>query len=221
MAGISKNHISLVALGGQNPQILTVDFLRTHKIVPENKPPFSEIFQGEKPFTEFLSTPPFTRLVIGSIEFVVDERRFQIRDHSVSEWAGSVILGIAEKYFGVLPHTPLKVVGLNLNSTITFDSIEEAGRFQGLFFPDESPIIAMVSKESVSASSVLRFPYSEDGGRVTLTIERADTEKPRRGVNFNYEFDFTDWSGFKTELQRVPEIAQCSDGIFRRLIEAL
>ncbi|MCK4819585.1 hypothetical protein KA005_27705 [bacterium] len=47
MASQSKNFISIVALGGQNPQILNVDFLKNNKIIPIDEAPFDQLFKQE------------------------------------------------------------------------------------------------------------------------------------------------------------------------------
>jgi len=83
MADIKKDFVNLVLIGGQNPQILNVDFLRTNDIVSPDQPPFKELFAKNKPFTKFVSTPVFANLVLENIEFTVDEQRFMIRDRTI------------------------------------------------------------------------------------------------------------------------------------------
>ena len=221
MASQSKNFISLVALGGQNPQILNLDFLKINDIIPVSEPPFDQLLKEERPVKKFVSVPGFTNLVIGNLEFIVDEQRFQIRDSAVSEWMETKIIDIAKKYFEVLPYTPLKLVGVNLNSTITFHSSEEAINCQQLCLPQDSGLARIISQDNVSASSILRYPYRDDGGRVTLTIEQPNKENNKRLVNFNYEFDFTDWVNFRSELGKISEIAEYSESILGQLLEAI
>ena len=72
---------------------------------------------------------------------------------------------IAIKYFEVLPYTPLKVVGINLNATITFDTSQEAENFQQMFLPENSKVVTIISKDNIAADLVLRYPYSDTGGR--------------------------------------------------------
>jgi hypothetical protein len=221
MATQSKNFISFVALGGLNPQILNVDFLKASSIISVNDPPFDKLLkQGVAP-DKFISLPGFANLVVANIEFLVDEQRFQLRDTKISEWAETNILDIANKYFQVLPYTPLKLVGVNLNSTITFATSEEAHNCQKLCLPKDSQLARIISNDSISASSVLRYPYSDDGGRITLTIEQPSRENKKRAVNFNYEFDFTDWSKFRGELGKISEIAAYSDSILDQLLGAI
>jgi len=222
MASQNKNFISLVALGGQNPQILNLDFLTKEKIIPVDKAPFDALLKQEKPLKKFVSVPGLTNLIIGDIEFVVDEQRFQIRDRVISEWTETTILNIASKYFKVLHYTPLKIVGINLNSTIAFSSEEEARSCQELCLPRDSRLVSIVSNDNISASLALRYPYDE-GGRITLTIEQPNKEKDKRVVNLNYEFDLAtqDWSKLNDELSKFPDIAKYADSIFDRLLGAL
>lgn len=221
MASHDKNFISFVALGGQNPQILNVDFLKKEKIVPLDQHPFDTLFQQKKPFSKFVSTPVLSNLVLDTIEFIIDEQRFQIRDRSVTEWSDTKILSIAQRYFEVLKYTPLKVVGINLNSKITFSTPREEETFQSLFLPQNSKIVQILSKDNIRASTILRYPYSRNGGRITLTIEQPNKTIDGRIVNFNYEFDFTDWEEFKGEMKRFPEVAKYSDSILYQFLEAI
>jgi hypothetical protein len=221
MANLKRNFLSLVALGRPNPQILTVDFLKVNKIISTDEPPFDKLFQQEKAVKKFLSVPGFTNLVLGNIEFIVDETRFQIREDGISGWTETKIIDIAKKYFEVLRYTPLNLVGINLNSIITFDTSEEAHNCQKLCLPEDSQLARIISNDNIIASSVLRYPFSDGEGRITLIIEQPDKENKKRVVNFNYEFDFIDWTRFKSELEKVPEIGAYSDSILDRLLGAI
>ena len=223
MVSQSKNFISFVALGGQNPQILNVDFLKDEKIIPIDEAPFDQIFSQEKPVKKFISLPGLANLVIGNLEIVIDEGRFQIRETEISEWVDTKIIDIAKRYFEVLKYTPLKLIGFNFNSTIVFDTPEEAENCQQICLPKGSPLVKIISRGNIniSASSVLRYPYGDDGGRILLTIEQPNKENTRRIINFNYEFNFTDWTNFKRELDKYTEIANYSDSILEGLVKLL
>jgi hypothetical protein len=223
MAAQSKNFISFVALGGLNPQILSVDFLKANGVIPTNDPPFDKLLKPGAAPDKFISVPGLANLIVENIEFLVDGQRFQIRDTKISEWNESKILYIAKKYFQVLPYTPLKLVGVNFNSTITFATSEESENFQELFFPRNSRVARIISKQSIIASSMLRYPYSDSGsrGRIQLTVEQPDAENKRRVVNINYEVDFTDWVTFGNELKKIPEIGKYCDHILKQFLEAI
>ena len=221
MAEISKNFISLVALGGLNPQILNVDFLKVNKIVPTSEPPFDKLFQQQKPFTKFISTPIVSELLLENIHFIVEEGRFQIRDVAVSEWDKTKVLAIAIKYFEVLPYTPLKTVGLNLNATITFETNQEAQKFQQIFLPEKSKVIGIISKENIVADLVLHYSYSDNGERISLSLSQQNNTKIKRILNFNYEFDFIDWTHFGAELNKISQISKYFDSILEQLLKGI
>ena len=221
MAELSKNFISFVALGGQNPQILNLDFLKAENILPVNEEPFVSLLAQEKPMKKFVSVPGLTNLVVGNVEFIVDEQRFQVRETGISQWTDAKVLDIAKRYFEVLPYTPLKLVGVNLNSTITFATSEEAKTCQQLCLPQDSKLARIISGDNVSASTVLRYRYSGGRGRITLTIEQPNRENSKRMINFNYEFEFADWANFRTELEKIPDVAAYSESVLAQLLEAI
>lgn len=224
MAERSKNFISFVALGGLNPQILNIDFLKNSKILPLDldREPSSRPSGQQATVKKFVSVPGLANLVLeNNIEFIVDERRFQITEKGISEWTETKVLDIAQNYFEVLPYTPLKLVGVNLNSTVTFDGSEEDRKFQGLFLPSNTPIVNTISKDNITASIILRYPYSVQGDRITLTLEQPNKENSKRIVNFNYEFDFVDWGNFRRRLAKLSEIADYSDSILGQLLKAI
>ncbi|MCK4819586.1 hypothetical protein KA005_27710 [bacterium] len=172
---------------------------------------------------KYISLPGLANLALGNIELVIDEGRFQVRETAISEWIDTKIIDIAKRYFEVLPYTPLKMIGLNFNSTIVFDTPEEAENCQQLCLPKDSQLAKIISRDNIniSASSVLRYPYGDDGGRIMLTLEQPNKENNRRMVNFNYEFDFTNWAHFRSELEKFSKIADYSDSILAGLVELL
>ena len=221
MANQTKNFISVVALGRQNPQILNVDWLINNGIISEKQPPFDDLFKEGRKLTNFLSTPPFTSLVLGPLEFIVDEQRFQIRDNSVAEWKDTIIFGIVQRYFEVLKHTPLQTVGVNLSYKIEFDNLDEAKKFQFLFLPNGIKIAEVIGTDDINATVDLRYPSPEEGVRAALSIGRFNEEENIRIINCNYEFDFTDWANFKEELEKMPTRAISSDSIISDLLKAI
>ena len=220
MAQLKKNYVSVVAIGDQNPQIINVDFLRDTKIISVDEPPFSELFQQKEPAIKFTSVPGLANLALGHIEFLIDLGRFQVRDTAVSEWIETKAIDIARKYFKVLSYTPLKIVGFNFNSTVVFDDSVEVASLQRAFLPEDSPIHEIISKDILSASTALRYPYPEEKGRALLTLGHLNQDD-ERALNFNYEFDFTDWIEFEAELGKFPEIARYCDSIFAQLLKAV
>ena len=221
MASQTKNFISFVALGRPNPQILNIDFLRNNRILPRENEPNNKNSEQEKNVKKFVSVPGYANLVLENIEFIVDEGRFQITERSISEWNETKILQIAKRYFKVLPYTPLKVIGVNLNSTISFKNPEEAGRFQELLLPKDHLLAKIISVDTITSSIVLRYPYDTQKGRAMLTIDQPDRENKRRIINFNREFDFTNWKAFDSELDKISDVSTSADLIVDKLLKAL
>jgi hypothetical protein len=83
--------------------------------------------------------------------------------------------------------------------------------------PEDGQLARIVSSNDVNASAVLRYAYSEEG-RITLTIEQANRENTGRVVNFNYEFDFSDWQKFHVQLEKVSEVASYSESMLDKLL---
>ena len=221
MASQTKNFISFVALGRPNPQIMNIDFLRSNKILPPEHEPYNDHPDREKKVRKFVSVPGFTNLVLEKIEFIVDEGRFQITEKDLSDWTDTKILKIAKRYFKVLPHTPLRVVGVNMNSTISFKTPEEAAKFQELLLPKDNLLAKIVSADTITSSIVLRYPYATQEGRATLTVDQPDKENKRRIVNFNREFDFTDWGTFESELDNISDVSKSAEFIIDQLLKAI
>ncbi len=219
MANIQKNFASVVALGSQNPQILNEDFLKNNKILPSDQPPFDEK-------TSFICTPPFTSISFGSVEILVEEQRFQIREAGLTNWSESHIFGIAINYYKILKYTPVKTVGLNLNCQIDFENIEEADKFQKLLLPEESKILEIISENNVDIALKLRYPNT-DNGQIQLTVDMPGHDTLQRQLNFNYEFNCllkegqTDWSVFEAELSNVNKLSDYFTGITKKLLEAI
>lgn len=217
MANIQKNFASIIALGGQNPQILNEDFLKINKIIPAQAP-----FDKK---TNFISTPPFATIAFGPIEFLVEEQRFQIREAGLADWNETQIFDITIEYYKVLKYTPVKAVGINLNCQVDFENVEESIKFQKLLFPEKSKILEIISKDNIDISMRLRYPYS-DNGRVLLTIDRSSQDNLQRQLSFNYEFDCiegkeTNWKMVQTELSHVNNIADYFSSIIDKLLEAI
>jgi hypothetical protein len=155
------------------------------------------------------------------VEFTVDEQRFQIRDSGVREWQDTKIVDITKRYFGVLPYTPLRVVGINFNSTIAFQTPQEGVKCEELCLPQGSKLAKILSNAEVSASIRVRYGYGGGNGTVTLTIEAPAKDATSRAINLNYEFGFSDWKSFEKELSGVPDVARYCDNILNGIVETL
>ena len=199
MFEIEKSVVNLTVVGRPNPQILTVDFLRGNKIIPKDEKPFKKLLRQETPFTEFISTP---------VLFV---------DRKVVDWARTPIASIGRKYFAVLKHTPVRLVGFNLTAILTTDDAAALQTLQEICLPKNSRILDIIGQDSVSADAVLRYPYSADEGRITLSIRRTGKDKDEYNINLNHEVDFTDWKAFDSYLERLNAIGHYFDSILGKL----
>jgi len=221
MAEVQKSSVNFVALGRQNPQILNVEWLKVNNIVPSDKEPFRTFFAREKQFDRFVSTPVFSNLLLGPIEFVIDEQRFQVQDKAIDQWPKSLIFQIAQRYFEVLPHTPLRLVGVNLAAKILFASPDEDRKFQGLFLPNNAKLLEITETREGNASVVLRYPFPGAKARAALTINQRAKENYERLINFNYEVDCSDIETLKSTVSVLPDVGAYYDSILRKLKEAL
>lgn len=221
MASLKKNSINIIALGGQNPQILNIDFLKGNGILPVDSEPFSTLLARKEPCDEIVSVLGLTKLVIGDIEFVVTPDRFAIRQLKIDNWSDNVIGDIAIKYFKVLPYTPLSVVGINLNSTIAFKTLIKQQAFQNLYFNENNDIIKMLGSPNIDADLTLRFPAPMDSGRITMTINQPNLTDQTQAINFNYEFEYIDISTFESQMDDFQNIANYFDGILNTFVEGI
>jgi hypothetical protein len=219
MARISKNFLNVVALGSFNPQILNVDFLTHNRIVDPSEPGF-EILNQPKKCKDFLSTPPFARLDFGTVEFIIQQERYQIKESPITQWVDNKIVRITKAYFGVLPHTPIRVVGINMNLKIQFDNNDEANSFNQLIIPGDSQLIQIIPMNDPEGSIVLRYPSPFENGRATLSFGLAEKTRLERSINFNHEFDYSgsqDWA----KLDDLTRLGQYVDSMADTLSQSI
>lgn len=214
MARINKNFINVVALGSFNPQILDVNFLVSKKILDPEERGFEALKRGS--FKDFISTPPFVRLDLGTIEFIVQQERYQIKESPITQWSETKITSITKAYFNILPHTPIRAVGINMNLKIQFDNVDEAQSFNQLIIPGDSHLIQIIPMNDPQGSIVLRYPSPVGHGRATLSFGHIEKSGLERSINFNHEFDYTgpqDWA----QLDDLARLGQYVDSISESL----
>jgi len=126
MAEYKHNSVNVTVLGKMNTQILTHDWLVKNRII--NKTDFISGSKSDSPFSQFISTPPFTQLAYGHLVFTVEENKFVLSD-SKAGISKTKIYRMVNKYFSLLPHTPLIKLGINVQGTLSFSSKEEENSF--------------------------------------------------------------------------------------------
>ena len=217
MFELKKSVVNLTVVGSPNPQILTVDFLRDNQIIPENEEPFKQLLSQANPFTEFISTPLLVKLAFDHIEITADAVRILFVDRKVVDWDSTPIASIGRRYFDALRHTPVRLAGFNLTAVLTTDDATALQALQELCLPKNSRILEIIGQDTVSADAVLRYPYSADGERITLSIRQTAKNKDAFNINLNHEVDFTDWQAFGLYLERLGEVGQYFDSILDKI----
>ena len=102
---IEYNFITLVALGGFNPAIVSPDFLNT----------VCELNLGEPVDRSPPYVPVIRHLKFHNLKFTVEMNRLQIMETEIEDIAKTRGLSIFNVYYEKLPYTPLKAVGVNIN----------------------------------------------------------------------------------------------------------
>ena len=107
----SKNFISIIYLGNFNPAILDKRFLEKNNI-------FNFI---EEPIIN--KTPVFTNFLYRNLKIIIDLERFQIIEEKIKDFHNNEAIDLAYNYFKLLQFTPLRIIGINLNSNIEINNI--------------------------------------------------------------------------------------------------
>ena len=102
---IEYNFITLVALGGFNPAIVSPDFLNT----------VCELNLGKPDDQSPPDIPVIKHLKFQNLKFTVEMNRLQIMETEIEDIAKTRCLSIFNVYYEKLPYTPLKAVGVNIN----------------------------------------------------------------------------------------------------------
>jgi hypothetical protein len=201
MAKFKGKFASIVLLGRQNPQILNHDFLVKNGVLPLDQEPFRglEAKANGRPFTQFISVPVMTTLSYGPVTIVVEENRYQITDNAFGNPKQSPIVGMTQRYFGeLLRHTPFTVGGINLNGDIAFADAEEERQFDTRAGLSPETLGRIAGSEETRAGLTVMFPWHK--GVVEVQLPKAKNRPGLGGVNFNYEFKYSDIDSFLANL---------------------
>ena len=101
------NFLSFVALGSFNPAILTPSFLEEQNIFETSESP-----EGQ-------TSPVVSEVKYKNITFFAELERFQVMHKEIRDFLDSPIIEASSKYMETLKHTPILVVGVNFNITIS------------------------------------------------------------------------------------------------------
>lgn len=175
-------NVAIVVLSeGNNPKLLSHDFLARNNIVPD-----------DWEMRDVLVTPPFSRLKYkNGVEFIVEINKLQIKVDNPEALAWDVELpGMARQYLQVLPHVNYTGVGINF-------------AFKAGSYPQE-PFASLLRdgpwlhKNGGLSSAAIELHYNNSQPRLNVKIEqRLDSGReggsphPLLVVLANYHHDFT------------------------------
>ncbi len=114
---VSYNFVSLIALGNFNPAILSPSFLAE----------VCELDLGKLTDQSPSEIPVHKVLQFGNIRLTVSMDRLEILETAIQNTDETeTVIGIFEKYYQQLPHTPLQAVGVNVNCDLLSEHGAEA-----------------------------------------------------------------------------------------------
>jgi hypothetical protein len=173
---------------------------------------------GERPFSEFISTPVITSIKYGPISITVDENRFQIVDSSYFEHSGSTAIArITRRYFGeLLRYTPLQVAGVNFNGEIVFGDQEDERAFDKRLGIDRPSVESKFTQvEHLRISAKISFQRANDS--IELQVNKPRDPSLRCTVNFNIEFRSEDVDSLLESIDRLDTFFQDFVGLLTSL----
>ncbi|MGB2980579.1 MAG: hypothetical protein WBC77_04980 [Candidatus Zixiibacteriota bacterium] len=181
--GVKSNFVSVVSVGCFNPAILTPQFLK-------EKCEFTAYSEPKG-----RTTPVATGLDYGSILFLLDLERFQIKHSDLKRFQDSNIVTIMMDYLRVLQHTPLDAIGVNLNYDIAGQP--GGGLLKRLLEKEKALSEFLELSESVTVHKVRR-KIDEPGEIIEVdlsgpldenTIERLNITARNQSLRVNYNHE--------------------------------
>jgi len=109
---IDYNYINLVALGNFNPAIISPDFIKSDCGFD-----FGELTEQSPPFVPVVKKLQFEEVLI-----TADLERLELKETKVREDLKTEVVKIFQTVYNVLPYTPLRAVGLNINCRLLFEN---------------------------------------------------------------------------------------------------
>lgn len=196
-----RNTAIVVLSEGNNPKLLSHDFLARNKIVPD-----------DWEMKDILVTPPFSRLKYkNSVEFIVEINKLQIKIDNPEALAWETELPkMARQYLQVLPHVSYTGVGINF-------------AFQAGTYPHE-PFASLLQQgpwlyqNGGLSSATIELHYNNSKPRLNVKIEQRmgpglenDAPHPLLVLLANYHHDFApeDEQARADYILRAGELKTC------------
>jgi len=177
---LKLHNASVVVLSeGNNPKLLSHDFLARNGIVPE-----------DWQIRDIVVTPPFSQILYeNGVQFVVEINKLQVKVNNpdLFPWEKETP-AMASKYLEVLPHVTYRGVGINfVYSSETFPE-DPFGRLL-----QDGP---WLHRENGLSGAALELHYREQQPQFNVKIEKKSPagpdSRPKPGLVFtvNYHHDF-------------------------------
>jgi len=193
------NFVSLIALGYFNPAIVTQDFLNTTCGLNLGEPT-----DQSPPFIPVSRLFNFNNL---SIDLTTD--RLQIREIIDRDINQTRVLDIFRSLYNILPYTPINILGININGTISFeesddsdgimDKVKSYETYKQFYNVDVIDVVEdsrVVNNNKNWLNTAVKFKAPNG---ITHYI-RANMENKGIKFNFNYEVDKLDQDKSKLDL---------------------
>ena len=206
MAEYKHSFVNVTVLGRMNPQILTHDWLVKNKIITWRD--FVTRDKTKVPFSTYFNTPPMTQLAYGPLIFTIEESKFVLSD-SKAGIEKSKIYRMADKYFDLLPHTPLTKVGFNVQGILTFKNTKEMKEFDSKYINCGEALKQM----AIGKGERISFAVSTKEGKAVYRLTcTKHPEEPKAILGGNCEFDIKDSAGLleilSDSVKYVEELGQ-------------
>ena len=158
----SNNFISIIALGNFNPSILKPSFL-------SEKCGFKTESTGKGQIT-----PVVSQINYGNVSFLMNLEKFQIMEKKPGDFGKTEIVGLMNKYFDVLQHTPVHTMGLNLNV-----NIESGPNTPIENLNNKSYLLEILNAKELSYTSCIKYSKERT---LDLSWELKIEEIPKRSI---------------------------------------
>ncbi len=178
---LKLQNASIVVLSeGNNPKLLSHDFLARNQIVPE-----------DWQIRDIVVTPPFSQILYeNGVQFIVEINKLQIRANNpeLIDWERE-LPAMASKYLELLPHVTYRGVGINF---VYFSENFPENPFERLLW--DGP---WLNREGGLTGASVELSYREETPQFNVKIERKSAPGRESGsrsslvfsVNYHHDFE--------------------------------